>query len=69
VGYELVEWPDASVPEEAVDVVVRAARRASLCFGQQMLDRDDRKIQRTRRWVLGQLLEQAGTRTEEPGDA
>lgn len=37
-----------------------AARRTSLCFEQQMLDDDVRKVARTSRLIMAQVLAQAG---------
>ena len=55
-AYELVEWPNGQ--DEAAHAEVRAAAyQASLCFAQQIVERDDRKIPRLKRWTL-QLIEQ-----------
>lgn len=55
-GYELLEFPDSSWPAPLVDVVSDGARRACLCFEQQMLADDERKVPRTSRRVMRDLL-------------
>jgi hypothetical protein len=40
VAFEMIQWPDDSVPPELKVDMASAARRAALCFGQQMLARD-----------------------------
>jgi hypothetical protein len=59
-AYELVEFPDAGMPPEVLAQVDVAARRACMCFGQQMLADDRRKLPRAARLVLGNVLREAG---------
>jgi Helicase HerA, central domain len=59
-AYELVEFPDSDTPAEPANEVEVAARRACLCFEQQMLAADRTKVPRTVRRVLARVLEEAG---------
>jgi hypothetical protein len=58
-AYEVVEWVDGEMPQDMSDRVEAAGRKASLCFAQQMLERDQHRLPRTRRWILQQLLSEA----------
>jgi hypothetical protein len=59
-GYELIEFPEDDWPDERRVTVSTAARRACLCFAQQMLVDDTRKIPRTARRVMIRILDEAG---------
>jgi hypothetical protein len=59
-GYELIEFPENEWTPELRESVTDSARRACLCFAQQMLAGDTRKVPRTVRRVLRRVLEQAG---------
>jgi hypothetical protein len=58
-GYELIEFPEPDAGEGSGETAA-AARRASLCFAQQMLFADARKSPRTRRMILERILLEAG---------
>jgi hypothetical protein len=58
-AYEVVEWVDGEMPQDMSARVEAAGRKASLCFAQQMLERDQHRLPRTRRWILQQLLSEA----------
>lgn len=55
-AFDIVEWPTGLGATEDV-LLAAAARSAGLCFAQQMVERDSRKIPRLKRWALGQVLE------------
>jgi hypothetical protein len=59
-GYELIEFPEDDWPADLREHVADGARRTCLCFAQQMLADDARKIPRTMRKVLGRILAEAG---------
>ena len=59
-AFELIEFPDEDQPAEAREAVEAAARRACLCFEQQMLADDRRKVPRTSRRILARVLAEAG---------
>jgi hypothetical protein len=59
-AYELVEFPDPETPASAKEDVELAARRVCLCFEQQMLADDKRKVPRTSRRILARVLAEAG---------
>jgi hypothetical protein len=59
-GYELIEFADTSWPESQRKENHAAARRASLCFAQQMLARDPSKTPNTSSRVIGKLIKEAG---------
>lgn len=59
-AYELVEFPDADTPRPASADVELAARRVCLCFEQQMLAEDTRKVPRTARRILARVLSESG---------
>lgn len=58
-AYELVELPDESMLPPIRNSVAAAARRASLCFAQQMVADDQGKVPRTGRWVIDRILDAA----------
>src|SRR5712691_2547903 len=55
-GYDLVEFPDEDIPEAARAAADKSARRACLCFEQQMLAADQLKVPRTTRRILAKVL-------------
>ncbi|MFE2297914.1 ATP-binding protein [Streptomyces sp. NPDC059445] len=59
-AYELVEFPTEDAPEEARRKLDTTARRVCLCFEQQMLADDHRKVPRTTRRILARVLKEAG---------
>jgi hypothetical protein len=59
-AYELIEFPEQGWPDDQRQRVAGPARRAALCFEQQMLADDARKVPRTARIVAEQVLRQAG---------
>jgi hypothetical protein len=59
-AYELVEFPDDDMPADVKNETVVAARRVCLCFEQQMLAGDRRKVPRTARRILARVLSEAG---------
>jgi Helicase HerA, central domain len=59
-GYELIEFPEDEWTPELRERVTDSARRACLCFAQQMLAGDTRKVPRTVRRVLARVLAEAG---------
>jgi hypothetical protein len=59
-AYELVEFPDPDEPVEAGAAVAASARRACLCFAQQMLAQDRTAVPRTARRILARVLREAG---------
>lgn len=59
-GYDLVEFPDEEIPEPAQAAVDSSARRACLCFEQQMLASDPLKVPRTARRILAKVLSAGG---------
>ncbi|ARE78174.1 ATP-binding protein [Streptomyces sp. NPDC059558] len=60
-SYDIVEQPHAGMSQDERARVAAAARRASLCFAQQMLADDERKVPSTARWIAGRLLNDADT--------
>ncbi|HYU75630.1 MAG TPA: ATP-binding protein, partial [Ktedonobacteraceae bacterium] len=59
-GYDLIEFPEINWTDEALTQRVgNAARRACLCFAQQMLSGDESKIPRTNRIILMKLQREA----------
>jgi hypothetical protein len=59
-AYELIEFPDGEQEPEARERLDAAARRVALCYEQQMLANDRRKVPRTSRRVLARVLREAG---------
>jgi hypothetical protein len=59
VAFDLVEWPEPEMDALLAQALHARARRAGLCFAQQMLGADDHRIPRTQRWILRQLIEEA----------
>jgi hypothetical protein len=58
-GYELVEFAEDDWPEAKIEAIASAARRASLCFGQQMLLQDCAKSPMIARQIFDQVLGEA----------
>ncbi len=58
-AYELVEFPDAEMPDAARSALGLTARRVCMCFEQQMLAADTRKVPRTVRRITDRVLIQA----------
>ena len=59
-AFELVEFPDADMPDAVKATVEATARKVCLCFEQQMLVDDDRKVPRTSRRILARVMDEAG---------
>jgi hypothetical protein len=59
-AYELVEFPDGDTPEATRPAIETAARRVCMCFEQQMLADDHRKVPRTARRILARVMVEAG---------
>ncbi|MEX5709084.1 FtsK/SpoIIIE domain-containing protein [Parafrankia sp. FMc6] len=59
-AYELVEFPDSEMPAEVARDVELAVRRVCVCFEQQMLAGDRRKLPRTSRRILARVMAEAG---------
>jgi hypothetical protein len=59
-AYDLVEFPDEEIAEPARAAVDQSARRACLCFEQQMLAADQLKVPRTARLILAKVLSAGG---------
>lgn len=59
-AYELVEFPDSEMPADVQAESHATARRVCLCFEQQMLADDRRKVPRTARRILARVLAEAG---------
>jgi hypothetical protein len=59
-AYELIDLPDEDDEPEAQERLAAAARRVALCYGQQMLARDRRKVPRTAQRALERVLREAG---------
>jgi len=59
-AYELTEFPEPGGPAELNDQIIATARRVCLCFEQQMLADDRRKVPRTTRRILARVLTEAG---------
>jgi hypothetical protein len=59
-AFELVEFPDPDMPESVKETVEATARKVCLCFEQQMLADDDRKVPRTSRRILARVMTEAG---------
>jgi len=58
-AYELVEFPDEDDPDDRKATVELAARRVCMCFEQQMLAQDTRKVPRTARRILARVIDEA----------
>lgn len=58
-AYELIEFPDTSTPGQLAGQITASARRVGLCFEQQMLANDSRKVPRTTRRILDRILREA----------
>jgi hypothetical protein len=59
-AYELIEFPEPGADETLNVSIVAAAKRVCMCFEQQMLVDDRRKVPRTSRRILLRVLEEAG---------
>ncbi len=59
-AYELIEFPDEVTPPELLPVILKSARQACMCFEQQMLAEDYRKVPRTVRRILARTFTEAG---------
>ncbi len=59
-AFELVEFPDPDMAESVKATVEATARKVCLCFEQQMLADDDRKVPRTSRRILARVMAEAG---------
>ncbi|MFJ4862126.1 MULTISPECIES: ATP-binding protein [unclassified Streptomyces] len=66
-SYDMIEQPHSGMPQDERARVAAAARRASLCFAQQMLAEDDRKVPSTARWIAGRLLAEADAGAQTSG--
>lgn len=58
-AYELIEFPEPEGDPDLNAGIVAAAKRVCICFEQQMLADDKRKVPRTARRVLGRVLREA----------
>ena len=58
-AYELIEFPDPAAPRHLAGQIAGSARRVGLCFEQQMLAGDSRKVPRTTRRILDRILDEA----------
>jgi len=58
-AYDLIEFPGPEHTAELNGSLTSAARRVGLCFEQQMLSRDERKVPRTSRQILHRVLTEA----------
>jgi hypothetical protein len=63
-AFELIEFPNPKMDPKTHRNVAAAARRVGLCFAQQMLDADERKLPEMVRAISAEVLAQA-----EPGAA
>ena len=59
-AFEAIEFPEQDQSEESRERLDIAARRACLCFEQQMLAADDRKVPRTSRRILDRVITESG---------
>ena len=59
-GYEVVEFAEQDVPAELAPAIHASARRASLCFAQQMVARDVERLPRTGGRAVDRILAQSG---------
>jgi hypothetical protein len=59
-AYELIEFPKQEYEEGLNERLAATARRTALCFEQQMLAADARKIPRTSRRVIADVMNEAG---------
>ena len=55
-AFELIEFPGVDNSEQLKEQLTSAARRVCLCFEQQMLSDDTRKLPRTSRRILARAL-------------
>jgi hypothetical protein len=59
-AFELVEFPDQDMTDTVKATVEATARKVCMCFEQQMLASDDRKVPRTSRRILARVMTEAG---------
>jgi hypothetical protein len=59
-GYELIEFPERELPADLRDQVTASAERVCLCFEQQMLADDARKVPRTIARITANVLKEVG---------
>jgi len=59
-AFELVEFPDPDMADSVKATVEATARKVCLCFEQQMLAADDRKVPRTSRRIIARVMAEAG---------
>ena len=59
-AYELIEFPEPEQDPELSARIVAAAKRVCMCFEQQMLADDPRKLPRTSRRILARVMGEAG---------
>jgi hypothetical protein len=59
-AYEIIEFPEPDGDPMLKDKVTAAALRVCICFAQQMLADDSRKVPRTSRRILARVLTEAG---------
>jgi hypothetical protein len=59
-AYEIIEFPENSLPTELNHRITSAAKRVCMCFEQQMLADDARKSPRTARNILARVLAESG---------
>lgn len=58
-AYEAIEWPEDDWSQRRRAEVAASARRAALCFSQQMLA-DEPKVPRSGRRILARIIQEAG---------
>ncbi|HKH28343.1 MAG TPA: hypothetical protein VKA61_08400 [Sphingomicrobium sp.] len=61
-AYELIAFPEQEYEQGLNERLAASARRTALCFEQQMLATDPRKIPRTSRRVIAEVMSEAGVR-------
>jgi hypothetical protein len=59
-GYEIIEFLDETYSKTEIEVNHGSARRASLCFGQQMLFEDPSKSSGTALRIIDKIIKEAG---------
>jgi DNA helicase HerA-like ATPase len=59
-GYEVTEFAESDLPPELVATVDASARRASLCFAQQMITRDSDRLPRSSGRAIERILAASG---------
>lgn len=58
-AFEIIEFPEPDAPPDVTEQLTGAAKRVCLCFEQQMLADDRRKLPRTSRRILARVLTEA----------